>query len=157
RKEDRFITPGKVRAPTCRLLEDTGESLSAPVVPRVEVLGEVTAELTAELTVTGGKPVPSRRDVRGGPVKAPPASVRREHPEELAELRGVVKDIAKMLSAQADRPDSSPFRVRSRPGSWPAGRPRRARTSGPRAARRRGTLLQPARAFRGRGRSSQRR
>ncbi len=68
---------------------------------RVEIVGDATAELT----VTGGKAVLSWRNAKGTMVKAPPASVRREHPEKLAELRGAVKDITKMLSAQAERLD----------------------------------------------------
>ncbi|MEU8251367.1 DUF4132 domain-containing protein [Nonomuraea sp. NPDC048916] len=68
---------------------------------RVETLGQVTAELT----VTGSKAVLNWRNAQGKPVKAPPASVRQEHPEDLAELKGVVKDITKMLTAQAGRLD----------------------------------------------------
>jgi hypothetical protein len=81
---------------------------------RVERLGDVTAELV----VSGGRPHLTWRTATGEPTASAPAAVRREHAEELAELRGAVKDIGKMLAAQRDRLDRQlvsarawPFRV----------------------------------------------
>ncbi|MFI7698504.1 DUF4132 domain-containing protein [Nonomuraea sp. NPDC049480] len=95
------------RAKALGLPRDEVDELAVPsyglteVGRRVETLGEAEAELA----VTAGKVVLGWRNAKGKLVKAPPASVRQEHAGELAELKGAVKDITKMLSAQADRLD----------------------------------------------------
>lgn len=45
------------------------------------------------------------RNGAGKQVKTAPATVRRDHAEELGELKGLVKDIDKSLSAQSERLD----------------------------------------------------
>ncbi|MEJ8642795.1 DUF4132 domain-containing protein [Streptomyces sp. MS1.HAVA.3] len=45
------------------------------------------------------------RNAAGKQVKTAPATVRRDHAEELRELKGLVKDIDKSLSAQSERLD----------------------------------------------------
>ncbi|MEU6312948.1 DUF4132 domain-containing protein [Streptomyces sp. NPDC047014] len=62
-------------------------------------------EAAAALEVRGPRAVLSWRDARGRPVRGVPAAVRREHPEELAGLKGLVKDIDRSLSAQSERLD----------------------------------------------------
>ncbi|AWZ07649.1 MULTISPECIES: DUF4132 domain-containing protein [unclassified Streptomyces] len=60
---------------------------------------------TALLEVRGPKAVLSWRNAAGKAVKTVPAAVRQDHAEELAELKAAVKDIDKMLTAQAERLD----------------------------------------------------
>ncbi|MFI7608346.1 DUF4132 domain-containing protein [Micromonospora sp. NPDC049366] len=68
---------------------------------RTETFGDATAEL-----VVDGSAVALRwRNAAGRPVRTVPAAVRREHPEELRELKAAAKDVEKMLSAQAERLD----------------------------------------------------
>ncbi|TDC76336.1 DUF4132 domain-containing protein [Streptomyces hainanensis] len=62
-------------------------------------------EATALLTVGGVKATLTWRTVAGKQVKGVPAAVRRDHPEEVAELRASVKDLDGMLAAQRDRLD----------------------------------------------------
>lgn len=62
-------------------------------------------EATALLEVRGPKAVLSWRNAAGKAVKTVPAAVRQDHAEELAELKAAVKDIDKMLTAQAERLD----------------------------------------------------
>ncbi|MFD1535661.1 DUF4132 domain-containing protein [Nonomuraea guangzhouensis] len=91
------------RAAALGLTRDEVEELAVPSYGLTEV-GRRTVSLgdvTAELTVTGI----TWRNAAGRAVKSPPASVRREHAEELAELKASVKDIGKMLSAQVERLD----------------------------------------------------
>ncbi|MDQ7908084.1 DUF4132 domain-containing protein [Phytohabitans sp. ZYX-F-186] len=68
---------------------------------RAEKLGATVAEVR----VTGNEAVLRWRNAAGRPVKAPPAEVRRDHGEALAELKASVKEIDKMLAAQRDRLD----------------------------------------------------
>lgn len=68
---------------------------------RVERLGGAIARLDVE----GGEVRLRWQDARGRTVASPPAEVRREHPDALAELRGAAKDVGRMLSAQRDRLD----------------------------------------------------
>ncbi|MEV5238963.1 DUF4132 domain-containing protein [Streptomyces cinnamoneus] len=74
-------------------LTDTGRS--------VHVLGDCTAELAVE----GAKAVLTWRNATGKVVKSPPAAVRRDHPDELKDLKAAVKDVDKMLGAQSERLD----------------------------------------------------
>ncbi|MGW6543606.1 DUF4132 domain-containing protein [Streptomyces massasporeus] len=62
-------------------------------------------ETTALLDVRGSRAVLSWRNAAGKPVKSVPAAVRRDHPDELKDLKTAVKDIDKMLSAQSERLD----------------------------------------------------
>lgn len=93
------------RAAAMNLSRDEVEELAVPtygltdVGVRVEQFGDATATLELpDGTVTW-------RNSAGKVVKAPPASVRTDFPEELKEFKASVKDIDKMLSAQAERLD----------------------------------------------------
>ncbi len=89
------------------LTRDEIEELAVPAYGLTEV-GRVTHQLgdcTAELTVQGPKAMLTWRNPTGKQLKAPPAQVKRDHPDELKELKAAVKDIDKMLSAQAERLD----------------------------------------------------
>ncbi|MFD9358869.1 DUF4132 domain-containing protein [Streptomyces sp. NPDC060031] len=83
------------------------EELAVPAYGLTEVgraefpLGEATALLE----VRGPKAVLSWRNAAGKAVKSVPAAVRQDHAEELKELKAAVKDLDKMLSAQAERLD----------------------------------------------------
>ncbi|MEV4812623.1 DUF4132 domain-containing protein [Micromonospora avicenniae] len=68
---------------------------------RIETFGEITAELV----VDGGVVALHWRNAAGRPVRTVPAVVRREHPEQLRELKATTKDVEKMLAAQAERLD----------------------------------------------------
>ncbi|MFF4385997.1 DUF4132 domain-containing protein [Streptomyces sp. NPDC001552] len=62
-------------------------------------------EATALLEVRGSRAVIDWRNAAGKQVKSVPAAVRRDHAEELKELKATVKDIDGSLSAQAERLD----------------------------------------------------
>ncbi|GAA2208921.1 hypothetical protein GCM10009850_043790 [Nonomuraea monospora] len=84
-------------------------------------LVQAVGDSTAELTVTAGKAALSWRNDKGRTVKSPPASVRAGHAEEIAALKGVVKDVGKMLTAQSERLDRLFLAQRSWTyGSWRA-------------------------------------
>ncbi|QGN48405.1 DUF4132 domain-containing protein [Micromonospora sp. WMMC415] len=84
---------------------------------RVERLGDAEAELT----VTAGSVSLTWRTAAGRVVKSPPAAVRRDRPEELRELKAAVKDVEKMLAAQAERLDRQVLGRRSWPyATWRA-------------------------------------
>ncbi|OPC77039.1 hypothetical protein B4N89_41425 [Embleya scabrispora] len=68
---------------------------------RVERFGGAAAELT----VSAGTVVLSWRNAAGKTVKSPPAEVRHEHAESVAEFKAAAKDVAKMLTAQSERLD----------------------------------------------------
>ncbi|WP_323187915.1 DUF4132 domain-containing protein [Streptomyces sp. NBC_01264] len=95
------------RAAALGLSREEIEELAVPAYGLTEVgraefrLGEATALLE----VRGAKASLSWRNAAGKAVKAVPAAVRQEHAEELGELKAAVKDIDKMLSAQAERLD----------------------------------------------------
>ncbi|MER7736395.1 DUF4132 domain-containing protein [Streptomyces erythrochromogenes] len=59
----------------------------------------------AQLDVHGTRAVLAWRNAAGKQVKTAPATVRRDHAEELRALKALVKDIEKSLSAQAERLD----------------------------------------------------
>jgi hypothetical protein len=95
------------RAAALNLTRDEVEELAVPsyglteVGRRVDKLGSAVAELT----VDGRAATLAWRNAAGKAVKSPPAEVRQDHAEELAELKAVVKDIEKMLTAQRERLD----------------------------------------------------
>jgi hypothetical protein len=60
---------------------------------------------TAELLVRGLRAELTWRNGAGKVAKSVPSAVRREHPEELKDLKAAASDIDKMLSAQAARLD----------------------------------------------------
>ncbi|MBM9503469.1 DUF4132 domain-containing protein [Actinacidiphila acididurans] len=83
------------------------EELAVPAYGLSEVgraehrLGEVTVVLE----IQGGKAALNWRNAAGKAVRTVPAAVKRDHPEELKELKAAVKDIEKMLAAQSERLD----------------------------------------------------
>jgi Domain of unknown function (DUF4132) len=93
------------RAKALNLTRDEVEELAVPtygltdVGVRVEKFGDATATLDA---ATG---VVAWTNSAGKPVKSVPAAVKTEYAEQLAEFKAAVKDIDKMLSAQAERLD----------------------------------------------------
>ncbi|MEV6968782.1 DUF4132 domain-containing protein [Hamadaea sp. NPDC051192] len=93
------------RAKALNLTRDEVEELAVPtygltgVGVRVERFGDATATLDA---ATG---TVSWLNAAGKAVKSPPAAVKTDYAEELAEFKAAVKDVDKMLSAQAERLD----------------------------------------------------
>lgn len=95
------------RAEALGLSREEIEELAVPAYGLTEV-GRSVRQLggaTAELRVQGGKAALSWHDAAGKPVKSVPAAVRRDHAEEVKELKAAVKDIDKMLGAQSERLD----------------------------------------------------
>jgi hypothetical protein len=95
------------RASALGLSRDEVEDLGIPTYGLTEVGRRVerVGDVTAEILVSGGHPHLAWRDATGATLSSVPAAVRREHTGHLAELRGAVKDIGKMLTAQRDRLD----------------------------------------------------
>ncbi|MEE6260112.1 DUF4132 domain-containing protein [Plantactinospora sonchi] len=95
------------RAAALHLTRDEVEELAVPayglteVGRRVEHFGEASATLDA----TSGTVTVTWRNSAGKTVKSVPASVRSAYSEQLAEFKAAVKDVEKMLSAQAERLD----------------------------------------------------
>ncbi|MEU5148045.1 DUF4132 domain-containing protein [Streptomyces yangpuensis] len=111
------------RAGALGLSREEIEELAVPAYGLTEV-GKAAfgfGEAAAELTVSGNRAALLWRNAAGKQVKTVPATVRRDHPEELKELKGLVKDIEKSLSAQAERLDRQ-FLARRRwaYGQWRA-------------------------------------
>ncbi|MFK4067342.1 DUF4132 domain-containing protein [Streptomyces sp. NPDC029674] len=95
------------RAEALGLSRDEVEELAVPAYGLTEV-GHCVRRLgdcEAELTITGTKAALRWRNGAGKQVKSPPAPVKRDHADDLKELKTAVKDIDKMLSAQAERLD----------------------------------------------------
>jgi Domain of unknown function (DUF4132) len=95
------------RAEALGLSREEIEELAVPAYGLTEV-GRCATQLgdfTALLEIQGAKAVLCWRSATGKEVKSVPAAVRRDHPEELKELKAAVKDIDKMLGAQAERLD----------------------------------------------------
>jgi hypothetical protein len=95
-------------ARSLNLARDEVEELAVPAYGLNEVGRRVVAfgpAATAVVEVSGGRAVVSWSNADGRAVKAPPAAVRTDHAEELTELKASVKDLDRMLSAQADRLD----------------------------------------------------
>ncbi|MGP4044954.1 DUF4132 domain-containing protein [Streptomyces sp. 2A115] len=97
----------EARATALGLGREEIEELAVPAYGLTEVgharhqLGEVTALLD----VQGSRAVLSWRNATGAAVKSVPAVVKRDHADELRELKAAAKDIDKMLSAQSERLD----------------------------------------------------
>jgi hypothetical protein len=95
------------RARAMGLSREEIEELAVPGYGLTEVgraehrLGDVTAVVA----VHGGKASLSWCNAAGKTVKTVPAAVRRDHADEVKELKAAVKDIDKMLSAQSERLD----------------------------------------------------
>ncbi|MFD7815835.1 DUF4132 domain-containing protein [Streptomyces sp. NPDC059785] len=86
------------------------EEIEELAVPAYGLTGVGSAEhrlgeATALLEVEGTRARLTWRNAAGKAVKSVPAAVRRDHAEELKELKAAVKDIDKMLSAQSERLD----------------------------------------------------
>ncbi|MDG4861513.1 DUF4132 domain-containing protein [Streptomyces sp. T-3] len=95
------------RAKALGLSREEIEELAVPAYGLTEV-GRATCQLgetRAELLVEGTKVSLQWRNAAGKQVKAPPAAVKRDHPDELKDLKVAAKDIDKMLSAQVGRLD----------------------------------------------------
>nr|WP_151480938.1 DUF4132 domain-containing protein [Streptomyces albicerus] len=97
----------EARATALGLSREEIEELAVPAYGLTEVgqarhrLGDVTALLD----IHGSRAVLSWRNAAGKAVKSVPAAVKRDHADELKDLKAAVKDIDKMLSAQAERLD----------------------------------------------------
>ncbi|MET8244856.1 DUF4132 domain-containing protein [Streptomyces sp. NPDC005202] len=97
----------ETRATALGLSREEIEELAVPAYGLTDVgraehrLGEVTAVLE----IHGSKAALGWRNAAGKAVKSVPAAVKREHAEELRELKAAVKDIDKMLTAQSERLD----------------------------------------------------
>ncbi|MFI6806761.1 DUF4132 domain-containing protein [Streptomyces luteogriseus] len=97
----------ETRATALGLSREEIEELAVPAYGLTDV-GHAThhlGEATALLEIQGTRAVLSWRNAAGKPVKSVPAAVRRDHPDELKDLKTAVKDIDKMLSAQSERLD----------------------------------------------------
>lgn len=91
------------RAAAMGLTREQVEELAVPAYGLTEV-GRLPHD-HGELAVIAGKAVLTWRNAAGKEVKSPPAPLKREQPELIAELKTTAKDIDKMLSAQAERLD----------------------------------------------------
>ncbi|WP_063757296.1 DUF4132 domain-containing protein [Streptomyces sp. NRRL S-378] len=113
----------QARAGALGLSREEIEELAVPAYGLTEV-GKASfgfGEAAAELRVSGNRAALLWRNAAGKQVKTVPSTVRRDHPEELRELKGLVKDMEKSLSAQAERLDRQ-FLARRRwaYGQWRA-------------------------------------
>ncbi|MDX2601225.1 DUF4132 domain-containing protein [Streptomyces caniscabiei] len=95
------------RATALGLGREEIEELAVPAYGLTDVghaeyrLGDVTAEIR----VHGSRAVLTWRNPTGKTVRSVPAAVRRDHAEEVKELKATVKDIDRMLTAQSERLD----------------------------------------------------
>ncbi|MEE6308820.1 DUF4132 domain-containing protein [Plantactinospora veratri] len=111
------------RAAALGLTRDEVEELAVPAYGLTEVGVRVAhfGDASATLDATSGTVTVTWRNAAGKTVKAVPASVRSAHPEELADFKAAVKDVEKMLSAQAERLDRQLLAQRVWPfGAWRA-------------------------------------
>jgi hypothetical protein len=106
-----------VAAEALQLPRDQIEEMGVPTygMEDVGVLLESFGEAVVELCVDG-REVTQRWTSGGKSVKSAPASVKRDHKDELKELQAAVKDIAAMLPVQSERLDGM-FLLQKR---WPA-------------------------------------
>lgn len=111
------------RAAALGLTRHEVEELAVPaygltgVGVRVDDLGGVIARTTVDATGVHT----TWTTAQGRTVKSVPAAVRRDHPDELRELKAATKDVEKMLAAQADRLDRQFLTRRVWPyGAWRA-------------------------------------
>ncbi|MGQ4375949.1 DUF4132 domain-containing protein [Streptomyces sp. SAS_267] len=97
----------RARATVLGLSREEIEELAVPAYGLTEVgrARHTLGEITALLDIQGSRAVLGWRNASGKAVKSVPAAVRRDHAEELKELKAAVKDIDKMLSAQTERLD----------------------------------------------------
>ncbi|MFE0462221.1 DUF4132 domain-containing protein [Kitasatospora sp. NPDC058965] len=97
----------RTRAEALGLSREEVEELAVPTYGLTEVgrAEQLLGECTAVLEVRGGKAVLSWRNAAGKAARTVPAAVRRDHAEELKELKAAAKDIDRMLSAQSERLD----------------------------------------------------
>ncbi|MEU6350046.1 DUF4132 domain-containing protein [Streptomyces sp. NPDC047072] len=95
------------RAAAMGLGREEIEELAVPAYGLTEVgrSRQQLGEATAVLEVRGTKAQLTWNNATGKAVKSVPASVRRDHPDALKDLKAAVKDIDKMLSAQSERLD----------------------------------------------------
>lgn len=94
------------------------EEMAVPAYGLTEVgrLTETLGDFTAELVVDDSKSTTLRWIKPDGKTqKSVPAAVKRDHAEDLKEIKAATKDIAKMLPAQAERIDNLYLAQRS----WP--------------------------------------
>ncbi|MFE4666306.1 DUF4132 domain-containing protein [Streptomyces sp. NPDC056716] len=105
------------RAQALGLSREEIEELAVPAYGLTDVgrAEHRLGEATAVLAVHGAKATLTWSNASGKTVKGVPAAVRRDHADELKELKAAVKDIDKMLSAQSERLDRQ-FLARR---SWP--------------------------------------
>ncbi|MFJ7964708.1 DUF4132 domain-containing protein [Streptomyces sp. NPDC096324] len=97
----------ETRATALGLSRDEIEELAVPAYGLTDA-GRARFEFgdsTALIEVQGSRAALSWCNASGKAVKSVPAAVRRDHAEELKELKTAVKDIDKMLSAQTERLD----------------------------------------------------
>ncbi|MER6450383.1 DUF4132 domain-containing protein [Streptomyces venezuelae] len=95
------------RAASLGLSREEIEELAVPAHGLTEVgrAGFRLGAATALLEVRGTRAVLGWRNGAGKQLKSVPAAVRRDHAEELGQLKATVKDIDRTLSAQAERLD----------------------------------------------------
>ncbi|MFB6478479.1 DUF4132 domain-containing protein [Streptomyces virginiae] len=113
----------ETRAAVLGLSREEIEELAVPAHGLSEV-GQAEfriGESTALLEVHGTRAVVRWRNAAGKELRSVPAAVRRDHAEELKELKATVKDITASLTAQAERLDGQ-FLARRRwtYGQWRA-------------------------------------
>ncbi|MFI1676299.1 DUF4132 domain-containing protein [Streptomyces sp. NPDC020607] len=109
------------RAEALGLTREEVTELAVPSYGLTEVGRAVhrIGDCEAELTVDGPRATLRWRNAAGKQVKAAPAVVRRDHSDELKELKAAVRDIDKMLSAQVERLDRQFLARREwRYGTW---------------------------------------
>ncbi|MFF9114445.1 DUF4132 domain-containing protein [Streptomyces massasporeus] len=97
----------EARATALGLSREEIEELAVPAYGLTDVghAEHHLGEATALLDVRGSRALLSWRNAADKPVKSVPAAVKRDHPDELKDLKSAVKDIDKMLSAQSERLD----------------------------------------------------
>ncbi|MFF9039966.1 DUF4132 domain-containing protein [Streptomyces sp. NPDC014892] len=95
------------RATALGLGREEIEELAVPAYGLTEVgrLERRLGDVTAEIRVQGTRAALTWRNPAGKAVRSVPAAVRRDHAEELKELKATVKDIDRMLTAQSERLD----------------------------------------------------
>ncbi|MFD8225450.1 DUF4132 domain-containing protein [Streptomyces massasporeus] len=97
----------EARATALGLSREEIEELAVPAYGLTDIghAEHHLGEATALLDIRGPRALLSWRNAAGKPVKSVPAAVKRDHPDELKDLKSAVKDIDKMLSAQSERLD----------------------------------------------------
>jgi Domain of unknown function (DUF4132) len=90
-----------LRAKALNLSRDEVEELAVPGYEKRTEFGAAYAEIS----IDNGVVSVAWYNEAGKPVKAPPASVKAAHAAELKEFKARVKDLEKMLTAQAERLD----------------------------------------------------